>query len=155
MTDFYKKKKKFFKRFNNYLCPLCMSDLKVVNNKYECTGEKLELWRQKTDEFLSMNEEQKKEYLKNIQDVDIFMEWTKKDRIECEFTSVLESYSDRYSMIPDPMVVNRIEKSLKRTLTEFELEPDYIFYRKGKEYSLEEKSGYYEYCIPRCYFEDL
>ena len=89
MTDFYKKKKKFFKRFNNYLCPLCMSDLKVVNNKYECTGEKLELWRQKTDEFLSMNEEQKKEYLKNIQDVDIFMEWTKKDRIEYLFGSVL------------------------------------------------------------------
>ena len=148
-------KSKFNKRFNNYLCPLCMSDLKVVNNKYECTGEQLQLWKQEVDNFLTFNEEQKKEYLEGIEDTDTFLSWAEKDTIECEFSTVLDSYSDKYSMIPDPMIVGRIERSIGRELVEHELEPEFIFFRNGNKFSIEEFEDSYEYSVPRYDFEDL
>lgn len=144
------------KRMINHLCPNCLSTLKIDKIGYVCTGDRIKLWQKELLTFHKMDEVEKKEYLKNISDIDKFNEfYEQKDNLSCELSDMLLNYNPSNSFcIPDPMIVGKIEISLARKLTDLELEENFIFYRNGKSFLLTPTIGYSKFVIPRIKFPE-
>lgn len=145
------------KRYHNLQCPLCLSTITVINNEYCCTGDRLKIWENEFKEFETLSKPiEKDEYLDKFSNKDLFIElYNKKDDLNCGFTFSSVIFSNKYEeLIPDPIIVGKIEKSLGRRLNDNELEENYTFYRISNKYSTEEFEDSYEYKIPRIKYPD-
>lgn len=75
----------------NNICPYCMSILKYdENNNLVCTGNMLKLLIPEFEIFKKLNYRKKKDYLKNIENVEFFVELFNKwlmDKLECEYSN--------------------------------------------------------------------
>lgn len=144
----------------NHTCPNCLSTI-VVNSlgQWECTGNKLKLWSKDFERYKKMNAVEKEEYLNTLDNKDKFLEWYNQNSLHCGWNSQLQKTENTYSVkIPDPIAVNKIERSLGRSLEEDELEEGKFYYRKlvgdKYEYSTEPTEGWHLYVIPRVSFPD-
>jgi hypothetical protein len=128
-----KEKKKKSARSTTITCPNCLS--RLVLNKlglWECTGDKLEVWKEDFIKFSSMEEKQKGEYLVKLSNysrfIELFDKWkysievAAPEEFNCGYTNVVFPITGSASVrIPDPLIVKRLEKKLGRKLTEEEL----------------------------------
>ena len=145
----------------NHTCPCCMSIVKINNmGQLECTGNNLILWRKDFEVYSKMNATDKEAYLNSLNNKEKFLEWyQRKDDLHCGWSNNYSKIDQTYStMIPDPIAVGKIERSLKRPLTEEELEEGYVFYRTLENnnyiYSTENLENWNKYIIPRVSFPD-
>lgn len=120
------------------LCPCCLSRLKKTDLGFECTGDRLEYWRNEVREYKAMSPADQAEYLGTLDDLDKFADRLKAgDDLQCDYnTNIVMPIAPSYVMIPDTLVVGRLEKKLKRDLTERELEQGYEFNIEGKTFTL-------------------
>lgn len=112
------------KRQIYHQCPNCMSELKVEEGEYVCTGDQLTYWKKEIERFKKMELSEQRTYLSNIADESRFNEMLKQGSdLTCGFNTRIVNIMPTYSeQIPDPMVVDKMERSLGRRLTDEELE---------------------------------
>lgn len=142
--------KSFYKRKVNHLCPNCMSKMNLENGEYICSNDRLDTWKKEIDQFVTMDLGEKRKYLETIVDQDRFMEmYKKRDNLVCDYSTISMPITPNYNVeIPDPMVVGKIERSLRRPLTEEELSEGYTFYRDKNKFRTKPTIGYKEFKIP-------
>lgn len=113
-------------------CPNCLSKIQLDQfGLYKCSGDRLTQWEKEFEQFSSLLDVKKAEFLKNISFDSMFLElydrWiysksNPEDPFGCGFTNQIFLPIPSCSVtIPDPAQVKRIEKKLKRRLTEEEI----------------------------------
>jgi len=127
---------------NNYrevdnICPNCMSRLEVNDiGELVCTGDKLEIWVPEFKKIKDMNSTIREAFMDTICDSEYFKELYRRwlaGKLECDYSNQIYNIVNRSkSIIPDPIVVQRIEGALKRKLTEDELLGDKEVLVNGK-----------------------
>lgn len=134
----------------NHLCPNCMSTLEVKSGKYICTGDVLNYWRQELEKYDNMKDDEKQIYFNSVSDKEVFSNiLSNRESLNCSYSSNLTSImTDNNMLVPDPLVVSKIELKLGRRLTEEELVEDKAFYRSGSNISLQKVEGFEEFKIP-------
>lgn len=143
------------KRQLDHLCPECLSTLELSVDGYKCTGNRLRLWVKEFEKYDLLTEGEKKMYIANLADKEKFVELYNSKTLECEYSpQMIEIIPEQSILIPDPMVVGKIELNFGRRLTDTELEEGFLFYRKGKNFSHEHLEGYNRFRIPRVLFPD-
>lgn len=134
-------------RSNNRTCPNCLSSLRINRDgSWECSGNRLKFWEEQFIKYQSTPKDEREVFLKNFSNVDKFKEmndeYRKTKEISCGYNSKLFYPDNNYStQIPDPMVVGKIEKGLKRLLTEEELVGKKVLYSLNGQYLTEFKEG--------------
>lgn len=122
------------------LCPNCFSQLKAdETGGLYCTGDKLQVWQGAIENFLKLDINKRNDFLETLDNPSGFINSINFETgiAQCGFNSKISPVaSNNETMVPDPMAVGRLERQLKRRLTEIELEPDYVFNLDGKEYRL-------------------
>jgi len=124
------------------LCPNCFSTLvKNEDGDIECSGDKLKFWKDEVALYKKMNVEQQKIYLESLENANEFLRLAAAvetaEALDCGYSANLVSIIPNYSTrIPDPMAVNKLERKLKRLLTEEELEEGYTFKLDNEIYML-------------------
>lgn len=120
------------------LCPNCLSEMTLENSKYVCSGNRYAIWKTEIEKYKSLSEDDQLTYLSNIANPSKFLEMV--DNVasfECLTTNRLNSTIPSQSLrMPDPLAQNKIEKLLKRKLTDQELEEGFVFSVNGKDYTL-------------------
>jgi hypothetical protein len=98
-----------------------------------CSGDRLKAWKDEIMKFNTLSIEEQREYLSSLDNPDRFLELALNiNSIDCGFSSKLNHVlPDHNTRIPDPMQVGRLERMLKRQLTEEELTEGYIFLVDG------------------------
>lgn len=113
-------------------CPNCLSRIELDSfNSYKCSGDRLVQWHKEFEVFESLDDSKKLQFLKNISFDSMFLElydrWIYSKRnpeepFDCGFTNQIFLPIPSCSItIPDPAQVKRIEKKLRRKLTEEEI----------------------------------
>lgn len=124
------------KRFDN-LCPHCNSKLLTIEEVIVCSGENLKYWKQEIDSYLLLNDNDRQNYLMGISNKDKFLDYVENGVPECILNNDLSMFSKKQKqMIADPIAVIRLERALKRILSDEEKEQDYVFNLEGKEFKL-------------------
>jgi hypothetical protein len=147
-------------RTNDRTCPNCLSALKVsTDGSWECTGNRLKFWEEEFKKFDLTVENEKENFLKNfsnpIKFLDMKDQWMKNREINCGFNSRLFYPNTGYSVqMPDPIVVGKIEKGLKRTLTEEEIAGEKSLFKLDGVYLTEYKEGAERIDIPMISFPE-
>lgn len=120
-------------RIKDNVCPHCLSRLIDDDGIMVCNGDKLKVWEKDFKRYEAMNAVEKKEYLIAFSDserfLDLYNKWAFVDDegnrpyFGCGYTNqIFSSVPETRIMLPDPMQVGRLEKQLKRNLTEEELQ---------------------------------
>lgn len=153
------KRGKAFNCFRNgsFTCPTCLSTLRINKEGiYECTGDKLLIWKSKFKTYEMMSQNQKDNYLESLENKERFLElYEKRNNLTCEFSGTSsEIFQPLQNNIPDPIAIKKIEKSLGRELTEQELEEEFIFYTDGEQFKVEEGIELEAFKIPRIKFPE-
>ena len=147
-------------------CPYCLS--KLITNEFnilECSGDKIKVWEKTFIDYEKMNDIQKKEFIKNFDDVSMFNElyerWSYKDErgmrqgLTCIFTNKLHNPVSRIrTTLYDPILVKTIEKSLGRKLTDRELSGEEELWREKNSYFTDYKKNRRKIHIPELIFPD-
>lgn len=133
-------------RHTEFLCPECYSTLEYNKDftKY-CTGDRLKLWVPHFRKYEKADLRKKVEILSKFEDTAKFLElyekWLHKDdkgkrsRFTCDYsTRLFDGHRDNSILIPDPMMLARIEKDLGKKLNIQELHEDTVFYHDGTKY---------------------
>ena len=147
-------------RSNDRTCPNCLSSLKVtIDGSWECSGNRLKFWEQEFLRFESVSKDEKEVFLKNFSNADKFKEmseeWSKNKELTCGYNSKLFYPDNNYStQIPDPIVVKRLEREMKRALTEEELVGKKTLWTLNGEYLTEFKEGAIIVDIPMLNFPE-
>lgn len=124
------------KRFNN-LCSQCNSRLLNVDGISICSGENLEYWKKEIDSYLLLNPKEQQNYLMGISDKGTFLSYIDSGIPECYLSNDLSIFNKKQKLlIPDPIAVIHLERTLKRSLSDEEKEQDYVFILEGKEFKL-------------------
>jgi hypothetical protein len=72
----------------NNVCPYCLSILKVgIDNKWYCTSEKLNVWKEELVKYQNLPTEQQLQYLNTISNKDKFAKWVESSEVECEYNA--------------------------------------------------------------------
>lgn len=118
------KSTKFVKRQINHQCPICLSTLLLIDNDYVCSGDQLVYWKKEFKRFAQMNKKEQQDYIEDLSDKDKFFDmYSQGDDLNCEFsTKIINILPSSSEKIADPIIVSRLEKSLRRPLTDEELE---------------------------------
>jgi len=120
-----KRTKRGSTRYNSSLCAYCFSTLNTnQNGELSCSGDRLVEWQAEFDKFSTLSDEQQKEYLSKLDDPSRFIN-LKDCGFDTKLSPVLPNNSIR---MPDPIAVVRLERSLRRKLTEEELCEGHVFY---------------------------
>lgn len=123
----------------NNLCPNCFSTLiSEDTGNFYCSGDRIASWQKEIEDYKNMSEEEQQAYLKTLSNPSKFLELIVSfDTLDCGTSTQLSNISTHNNIrIPDPMAVGKIEKLLKRSLTEEELEEGYEFKINTKAYTL-------------------
>lgn len=147
------------------ICPNCMSTLTFNEvGTIECSGDRLELWNSEFLNFNQLSEDKKGEYLVKFSNPDMFIDlydkWSyiengKRIRFECGYSNKLFNPISRFrTTLPDPILVNKIEKSIGRLLTEEEKYGEKEIWKEGNSYFTNYKSGRKKVKIPQIVFPD-
>lgn len=134
-------------RNSRNLCPNCFSTLKPNDhNVKECSGDRIESWRNEIEKYEGMEQGEKESYLKELDNPYKFLELVGTlNSSGCNYsTDLISFYKDYVTRIPDPIAVASLERRLKRPLREEELEEGFQF---------TEKEGTV-FCLPFCNFPD-
>lgn len=121
-------------------CSDCLSLLKInKEGKWECTGDRLETWKEEFKKYKNLSIDNKNKYLQTLTNKSKFLElynsWIG-GKLECNFNSRIYSNNHSYSQeIPDPMFVGKIERSLGRELTDEEKYGEIPIYKVGSSYT--------------------
>ncbi len=110
------------------LCPFCLSVLMMTDKGEVCTENNIKDTIKDIKKFLQFDDLKKQAYLNKLSDKEDFL-WkvSQVDNLKCEFNDYITYTINAAKRIADPMSVNRLEKKLKRTLTEYELEEGFEF----------------------------
>jgi hypothetical protein len=116
---------------SNTTCPNCQSTLRLNDlGQYECTSNKLMVWEKEFFAYDRADMEGKEEILAKFSNTSLFSElydrWKyareNDEKFDCGYTNeVFPLLSESKEVIPDPLVVKRVEKKLGRELTLDEL----------------------------------
>lgn len=159
-------KEKTHARRTNPICTNCLSSLVVSGEgKYECSGDRLKIWEKEFLAYTKMSDKEKIRYLMAFSHPDLFEElfekWSYKEgdghrpNFECGYSNKIYSLINPLRvMMPDPILVKKIEKSLGRKLTEEELYGEKDIFREGKTYFEDYKKGRIRAKITLIYFPD-
>ena len=113
------------------LCGDCYSTMTVdQKGNRACNGDRLVEWQVQADKFFKMNEEEKTTFLQSLGNSSGFLRLYNEatGQVVCGYSlRIYPTMADSQVMIPDPMAAGRLEKKLKRPLTELELEEGYLF----------------------------
>lgn len=154
------KKGKSYGRSSTTNCPCCGSKLGLNDQQlWYCTSDKLKYWESEFDKYASLNDADKVIYLQNItsdsQFFDLFDKWKyskevdKPDEFHCGYTNnIFLPIANTRTIIPDPLVVKRLEEKLKRPLTEEELKNEGTIHFRFKKVSDKWFKGGKPFIIP-------
>lgn len=121
------------------LCPNCFSTL-TLNEQggFDCSGDRIASWKDEVNKYRGMSEDDKKEYLAALANPSKFIELVGSfDTLDCGYNAKINHVTADYNTrIPDPLSVIKMERILKRKLTESELEEGYEFNIEEKYYTL-------------------
>ena len=123
----------------SHLCPNCFSTLsQSQQGEMICTGDRLDKWREEYQRVSQLPSLQMKEFLDQLEDVSRFLELgSSKFGESCGVSSKLNYVAAINSIrIPDPIAVTKLERTLKRSLTEEELNEEFVFQLDGNSYQL-------------------
>lgn len=121
------------------LCPNCFSTLVLDEvGSFSCSGDRLTAWKNDIDKYKAMNDDEQKAYLQTLDSPSKFVDLVGSfDTLDCGYNVRLNNITPGYSCrIADPMAVARLERILKRPLTEEEQEEGHEFILDGKAYFL-------------------
>ena len=119
-------------RTKDNICPHCLSKLIDDEGIMSCTGNKLMMWQSEFKRYESMNAAEKKKYLISFSDsekfVDLYDKWSLSDadgnrpNFTCGYSNqIFSPIPETRVMIPDPLQIKRLERVLRRPLTNEEL----------------------------------
>lgn len=141
-------------------CPCCGSKLELNEQQnFYCIGDKLTHWATEFEKYFAMSDTDKVKYLSNItsdsQFFDLYDRWKyskeidKPDEYNCGYTNnIALPIANTRTVIPDPMVVKRLELALNRPLTEEELMNESQLYGKFNKVSDRYFKGSKQIIIP-------
>lgn len=113
------------------LCGDCYSTVNIdQKGNRTCSGDRLVDWQVQADLFQKMSEQQKEVFLSSLGNSSGFLRLlnTTTGKITCGYSlRIYPTMADSQVRMPDPMAAGRLEKKLKRPLTELELEEGYLF----------------------------
>jgi hypothetical protein len=132
------RKEQNYGRINAFICSSCGSKLIKTNNTLTCSMDKITFWRQEIELYKQMNTTEQKLYLDSIQDKTKFLTLVQNiDTYDCGFSLNLSNITSSNSLrVPDSIAVKRLERLLKRELTELEREEGFVFKLKDELYQL-------------------
>lgn len=127
------------RHFHN-LCPNCFSKLEADKaSNVKCTGDKLASWQSEITKYLKLSSQDAQLYLQNLSNPTGFLNLidVNSGLAVCGFDSrITPVISSSQQRIPDPMVVNKLERKLNRLLTELEQEEGFEFVVDNKVYTI-------------------
>lgn len=142
-----KEKSKNNYRHTEFLCPECYSTLEYHKDfsKY-CSGDRLKLWEKLFRKYENATETKRMDILAGIEDTAKFKEWFekwsyknskgKRSKFVCEYSNRLfDLHRDNNTLVPDPIMLSRIERDLGKSLDINKLDEDTVFYHDGAKYS--------------------
>lgn len=147
-------------RSNDRTCPNCLSSLKVSREGiWFCSGNRLQFWEKECILYSSLKSDEKEKFLEKFSDPNKFkemhMDYELEKKLSCGYSSrIFYPISSSSVEIPDPIVVGRIEKSLKRALTEEELQGNKKIWMLNGEYISYYKEDAIEVEIPTVSFPE-
>ena len=115
-------------------CPNCLSSIHIdKGGAWYCTGDRLKVWETEFERYHLLDNPSKAEFIKNISIDTRFFElydrWVyakeenKPEEYNCGYTNkIFLPIASNETIIPDPLKVINVEKSLGRPLTEKELD---------------------------------
>ena len=106
------------------LCPNCFSTLLTdERGAIQCSGDRIKSWQDEFDKFKALSDKGKEEYLARLDNPERFLELAGTlGSQDCGFSTKISHVAPNYSVrIPDPMAVNKLERTLQRKLSEEEL----------------------------------
>lgn len=126
-------------------CPDCMSVL-TYDEDYQkiCTGNMLQLWEDKFKEYETLTINDKLAFLiakvDKVRFVYLYKKWKNavaaKEAYVCDYSStIVDPSPDRDTLVPDPIMLKRLERDLQRPLTQLEIDQEQSFYFNGTKYS--------------------
>ena len=148
------------------VCPNCLSTLCLDHiGNWSCSKDKLKLWEKEFLKYSALSELKKNEYLLKISDIDQFLflytkweivdETGNRPNFDCDYSSKLfRPVSTSTIIIPDPIEVKRIEKSLGRILTEEERCGEKPLWVEGNKYYKSFKKGRKKAIIQSIHYPD-
>lgn len=122
-------------RIKDNVCPHCLSILVDDEGTMICTGSRLEVWVGDFKRYEQMNTDEKREFLISFSNsekfVDLYEKWVAVDddgnrpNFVCEYTNkIFSPLPDNRLVIPDPLQIRSIERQIKRSLTQEEINGD-------------------------------